>query len=75
MVRDKQLPHRRARFPWEGESFGDPFELPTDRGYAETCAAIGGVQWAWRMLLATGEARYADRSSGCCSTASSRAFR
>ena len=45
---------------WEGEAFGDPFELPTDRAYAETCAAIGGVQWAWRMLLATGDARYAD---------------
>jgi hypothetical protein len=45
---------------WEGESFGDPFELPTSRAYAETCAAIGSVQWAWRLLLATGEAGYAD---------------
>jgi uncharacterized protein len=45
---------------WEGEAFGDPYELPTDRAYAETCAAIGGVQWAWRMLLATGDATYAD---------------
>jgi uncharacterized protein len=45
---------------WEGESFGDPFELPTDRAYAETCAAVASVQWAWRLLLATGEARYAD---------------
>ena len=45
---------------WEGESFGDPFELPTSRAYAETCAAIGSVQWAWRLLLATGEAQYAD---------------
>ncbi|GAA2103399.1 glycoside hydrolase family 127 protein [Microlunatus panaciterrae] len=45
---------------WEGEAFGDPYELPSDRGYAETCAAIGGIQWAWRMLLATGEAHYAD---------------
>ncbi len=45
---------------WDGESFGDPFELPTSRAYAETCAAIGSVQWAWRLLLATGEARYAD---------------
>jgi DUF1680 family protein len=44
----------------EGESFGDPFELPTDRAYAETCAAVASVQWAWRLLLATGEARYAD---------------
>ncbi|MHA7987368.1 glycoside hydrolase family 127 protein [Rathayibacter sp. CAU 1779] len=46
---------------WEGESFGDPFELPSDRAYAETCAAIGAIQWAWRMLLATGEASYADQ--------------
>lgn len=45
---------------WEGEAFGAPHELPTDRAYAETCAAIGGVQWAWRMLLATGDASYAD---------------
>ncbi|GAB3609655.1 glycoside hydrolase family 127 protein [Humibacter ginsengiterrae] len=46
---------------WEGEAFGDPYELPSDRAYAETCAAIGAVQWAWRMLLATGEAFYADQ--------------
>jgi uncharacterized protein len=45
---------------WDGEAFGDPYELPPDRAYAETCAAIGGVQWAWRMLLATGDPRYAD---------------
>lgn len=45
---------------WDGEAFGDPFELPTDRAYAETCAAIGGVQWAWRLLLATGKPEYAD---------------
>jgi DUF1680 family protein len=45
---------------WDGEAFGDEYELPADRAYAETCAAIGGIQWAWRMLLATGEASYAD---------------
>ncbi|ROP60969.1 glycoside hydrolase family 127 protein [Curtobacterium sp. ZW137] len=45
---------------WDWEAFGDPYELPTDRGYAETCAAIGGVQWAWRLLLATGKPEYAD---------------
>ena len=45
---------------WEGESFGDPYELPPDRAYAETCAAVGGIQWAWRMLLATGDSAYAD---------------
>ena len=42
------------------EAFGDPYELPPDRCYGETCAAIASVQWNWRMLLATGEARYAD---------------
>ena len=42
------------------EAFGDPFELPPDRAYAETCAAISGFQFGWRMLLLTGEARYAD---------------
>jgi DUF1680 family protein len=44
----------------EGESFGDRFELPPDRAYNETCAAIASFQWSWRLLLATGEARYAD---------------
>jgi uncharacterized protein len=42
------------------ESFGVPFELPTDRAYCETCAAIASIMWNWRMLLATGEARFAD---------------
>jgi DUF1680 family protein len=42
------------------ESFGDPYELPPDRAYCETCAAIASIMWSWRMLLATGEAAYAD---------------
>jgi DUF1680 family protein len=42
------------------EGFGDPYELPPDRAYAETCAAIGSFQLAWRLLLATGKAHYAD---------------
>src|SRR6202012_1948616 len=42
------------------ESFGDRFELPPDRAYNETCAAIASFHWSWRLLLATGEARYAD---------------
>lgn len=45
---------------WDGEAFGDPYELPPDVAYAETCASIGAVQWAWRRLLATGDVRYAD---------------
>ena len=42
------------------ESFGDPFELPPDRAYAETCASIASVMLGWRLLLATGEACFAD---------------
>jgi DUF1680 family protein len=42
------------------ESFGDPFELPPDRAYCETCAAVGVVMWSWRLLRATGEPRFAD---------------
>jgi uncharacterized protein len=42
------------------EAFGDAYELPPDRAYAETCAALGSFQWAWRLLLATGRACYAD---------------
>ena len=42
------------------EAFGDPFELPPDRAYAETCAAIATVMLAWRLLLATGEPECAD---------------
>jgi len=43
-----------------GEAFGDAFELPPDRAYNETCAAIASMQWSWRLLLATGDPRYAD---------------
>jgi DUF1680 family protein len=42
------------------EAFGDRFELPPDRAYNETCAAIASFHWSWRLLLATGESRYAD---------------
>ena len=42
------------------EAFGDPFELPPDLAYAETCAAIASVMLAWRLLLATGDPACAD---------------
>ncbi|GAA4445635.1 glycoside hydrolase family 127 protein [Phytohabitans houttuyneae] len=44
----------------EGEAFGDDYELPNDRAYIETCAAVASVMLSWRLLLATGEARFAD---------------
>jgi DUF1680 family protein len=43
-----------------GEAFGIPYELPNERAYAETCAAIGSIFWNWRMLHIAGDARYAD---------------
>ncbi|MDE2126825.1 MAG: glycoside hydrolase family 127 protein [Armatimonadetes bacterium] len=45
---------------YEGEAFGADWELPNDRAYAETCAAIASVQWNFRMLHLTGESRFAD---------------
>jgi DUF1680 family protein len=42
------------------EAFGDDFELPSDRAYAETCAGIASVMLSWRLLLATGQDKYSD---------------
>ena len=42
------------------EAFGDPYELPPDRAYTETCAAIARVMLGWRLLLATGDYSIAD---------------
>lgn len=43
-----------------GESFGNDYELPPDRAYTETCGAVAAVMVAWRLTLATGEARFGD---------------
>ncbi|MCS6949844.1 MAG: glycoside hydrolase family 127 protein [bacterium] len=45
---------------YEGEAFGLPYELPNLRAYAETCAAIAGFMWNWRMLQIDTQARYTD---------------
>ncbi|MEU8248756.1 beta-L-arabinofuranosidase domain-containing protein [Nonomuraea sp. NPDC048916] len=42
------------------ESFGEDYELPPDRAYSETCAGIASIMLAHRLLLATGDPRYAD---------------
>src|SRR5213079_110209 len=43
-----------------GEAFGDAYELPNYRAYGESCAAIGNMMWNWRMLSATGNAKFTD---------------
>ncbi|MEU4419858.1 beta-L-arabinofuranosidase domain-containing protein [Actinoplanes sp. NPDC024001] len=42
------------------EAFGEDFMLPPDRAYSETCAAVGSVMVAWRLLLAHGDPAAAD---------------
>jgi DUF1680 family protein len=44
----------------QDEAFGGDWVLPPDRAYSETCAGIGSVMLAWRLLLSDGESRYAD---------------
>lgn len=44
----------------EGESFGDDFELPSDRAYSETCAGVASLMLSWRLLLADGNPKFAD---------------
>jgi DUF1680 family protein len=42
------------------ERFTVPFDLPNDRAYTETCAAIGLMFWAQRMLRIEQHREYAD---------------
>ena len=43
-----------------GEAFSFPFDLPNDTAYAETCASIGLVFFARRMLEIAPKAKYSD---------------
>jgi DUF1680 family protein len=44
----------------QDEAFGSDYELPPDRAYSETCAGIASVMLSWRLLLRTGDPKYAD---------------
>ncbi|MWV48139.1 glycoside hydrolase family 127 protein [Rathayibacter sp. VKM Ac-2803] len=44
----------------QDEAFGADYELPPDRAYAETCAAIASNMLSWRLLLSSNDAQYAD---------------
>lgn len=43
-----------------GEAFSFPYDLPNDTAYAETCASIGLVFFARRMLEISPDSKYAD---------------
>ena len=45
---------------YHDEGFGDPYLLPNDSGYCESCAAISHIFWQHRMNLLKAQARYAD---------------
>ena len=44
----------------DNEGFTGPYDLPNETAYSETCAAIGLVFWAQRMLAIAPHRRYAD---------------
>jgi len=44
----------------QGEAFTFDYDLPNDTAYTETCAAIGLVFWAHRMLMLDVDHEYAD---------------
>jgi len=43
-----------------GEAFTVPYDLPSETAYAETCAAIGLMLFAQKMLEMEGDSDYAD---------------
>lgn len=45
---------------YEIEGFGTDYELPNGRAHTETCAGVGNFMMNWRMLLTSGESRFAD---------------
>ena len=44
----------------QDEAFGDDWVLPPDRAYSETCAGVASIMFSWRLMLATGHAKYAN---------------
>lgn len=43
-----------------GEAFSSDYDLPNDTAYAESCASIGLMMFARRMLEMEGDSQYAD---------------
>jgi uncharacterized protein len=43
-----------------GEAFGEPYELPNQQAYTESCAAIATMFWNWRMMQAEPQSKYMD---------------
>jgi len=48
------------RGDYVAEAFGRDYQLPNRTAYSESCANIANAMWNWRMLAATGDAKYTD---------------
>ena len=44
----------------EYEAFGAEYELPNEKAYAETCAAVGNTFWNQRLFQLEGDGKYID---------------
>ncbi len=42
------------------EGFTEPYDLPNETAYCETCASVGMVMWNQRLNMLKGEAKYID---------------
>lgn len=45
---------------FQDEGFGTPYNLPNEKAYCETCAAVANIFWNYRLNLLHGEAKYVD---------------
>lgn len=45
---------------WMGEKFSEPYDLPNDRAYSETCAGLGLIFFCRRLLELELRGEYAD---------------
>ncbi len=43
------------------EAFGLPYSLKNASAYNETCAALYGAYFSWRMFMITGDSKYVDQ--------------
>jgi DUF1680 family protein len=61
LVATKTSPLAGRRTRQLGEVFGDSCGVFGEQGYADPCACVASVMLAWRLLLCTGQSRYADQ--------------
>ena len=60
MTRGKQYITGGVGSRASGEAFGEPYELPNQQAYTESCAAIATMFWNWRMMHADPQSKYMD---------------